>query len=548
MGAPHRRDGAGQAPRPLPEWLVGAALVLLLVPIWSFSFFPSQDGPTHVENARILLDYGRPDQPALRDSYERSAEPVPNWFSHLSLAALLSVVGPRSADKIFLTLYVLALPLAFRYALRALRPEAGARLLLVLPFVYNHFLHLGFYNLAFSAVPFFVVLGFWLRHEDHPGPRAGVVLALLLAWLYFCHLVTLFLAFAALGVLAATRSISERRPGRLLFLGLAALPALALSTRFLSTRGEVTYEDGPSLATRTLELLRLQELVSYDAREYWCSTTLAVALVVAAAWLLFDKATRRIVHRGDFLLLVVAVCGLVYFTARTTILKSPSGSPGGGTTHDRVSLFVFLSLSLWIAVQPLGRRAERALVGASLAATLGLLAVRMPLYAELNDYLAEYVSAGATLPRDAVLFPVSFAHEGYRDDGSPLSLRVLPFLHAASWIAAERGVVDLLNYEADLGYFPVRFRPEANPYRLMRTGLEMRPPCVSMNRYDRLAPRPMDFVLVWGARHANRTHPCAQAIFGHLEERYELVLTSAPRGLAQLYRRKAPLNAEVPFR
>ena len=43
---------------------------------------------------------------------------------------------------------------------------------------------------------------------------------------------------------------------------------------------------------------------------------------------------------------------------------------------------------------------------------MALLAVRLPRYAELNDYLREYVSAGATLPRDAVLLPLSFAPEG----------------------------------------------------------------------------------------------------------------------------------------
>ena len=532
------------APQPLPGWLVGAALLLLLVPIWAFTYFPSQDGPSHVENARILLDYGRPDQPALRDFYERRLDPVPNWFSHMSLAALLSVVSPRSADKIFLSLYVLALPFAFRYALTAFRPDGGARLLLVLPFVYNHFLHLGFYNLAFSAVPLFVILGFWFRHEARLEPRAGVILALLLTGLYFCHLVTLFLGFAALGVLALAGSVVGQSLRPLVVLGASSVPALALSANFLSSRGGVGYAAGPSAYVRLWELLRLKELVSFDIREVWPSTALSFALLGAGAVLLVDKVRRRATDRSDRLLLVVAACTAIYFTARTTILKSASGSDGGGTTYDRVGLWVFLSLVLWLAVQPLSRKAERGLIGLSLAATLALLGLRLPRYAELDDYLAEYVSAGATLPRDAVLLPLGFAPEGVREDGSPLSLRVLPFLHAASWIAADRGVVDLLNYEADLGYFPVRFRPEANPYRILRTGLETRPPCVSLNRYDRLGPRPLDYILVWGARDADRSHPCAQAVFRHLDERYTRVSTSSPRGLAELYKRKAGLNAK----
>jgi hypothetical protein len=528
------------------NWLFGVALVVLLIPVWAFSFFPSQDGPAHVENARILVDYGRPDQPALRDFYKLSAEPVPNWFSHVVLAGFLRIGGPRLADRLFLSLCVLGLPFAFRYALTALRPDAGARVLLVAPFVYNHFLHLGYYNLAFSTVPFFMVLGFWLRHDDRPQVRTGVILSLLLLWLYFCHLVALVLALAALSVLATARAAWKRSVRSLLVLGAAALPSLALAASFLSTREPLSQESGPSAHVRLLELLRLNELVSYDIREAWASTALAVALLAIGAWLLFDKAIRRTFWHGDVLTLVVAVFTAVYFAARTTVLNNPTGSAGGGTTHDRVSLFVYLSLVMWIAVQPLSRRVERGLGILGLAAAICLVAVRLPRYAELDSYLTEYVSAGATVPRDAVLFPVNFAPEGLREDGTPLSARVLPFLHAASWIAAERGVVDLLNYEADLGYFPVRFRPKANPYRLMRRALETRPPCVSLNRYDRLGPRPMDFILLWGARQADHAHPCVRAILGHVEERYDLVFTSAPRGLASLYRRKAQWRPAVP--
>jgi hypothetical protein len=464
---------------------------------------------------------------------------VPNWFSHLLLSGLLTVVGPRSADKVFLSLYVLTLPFAFRYAITAIRPDAGARLLLVLPFVYNNFVHLGFYNLAFSAVPFFVILGFWLRHEDRLTPRAGVILALLLTGLYFCHIVTLLLAFAALGVLAIAESVRGRTVRPLLFVAASALPALGLAARFLRSRDEVGYEPGPSAYLRLWELLRLKELVSFDILESWPSTVLAFALLLTAAVLVADKARRRVIERSDRLLLVAAACTAIYFTARTTILRSPSGTAGGGTTYDRVSLWIFLVLVLWLAVQPLSRRAERGLVALSLATSVAVLALRLPRYAELDDYLREYVSAGATLRRDAVLLPLGFAPQGVREDGTTLSLRVMPFLHAASWIAADRGVVDLLNYEADLGYFPVRFRPEANPYRLMRAGLETLPPCVSLNRYDRLGPRPLDYVLVWGARTTSRTHPCTAAILHHLDERYTKVFTSSPRGLAELYERKA---------
>ncbi len=158
----------------------------------------------------------------------------------------------------------------------------------------------------------------------------------------------------------------------------------------------------------------------------------------------------------------------------------------------------------------------------------------------MNDQLREYLSVAALLPGHATLLPISFAHLGQRPDGTPVSWRVKAFLHGGAYLAVERDLVDFTNYEADLGYFPTLFRPEANPYRWLRRGQETNPPCIDLPRYDRRGPRKLDFILVWGALGANRAHPCAHEIFQHLAESYELVATSEPRAQAQLYRRVEP--------
>src|SRR5262245_63162795 len=89
---------------------------VLLAPLLGFRYFSSQDGPTHVENAAILLGHRDPARPALRAFYELSFAPVPNWFACASLAALQSGLGPRLSEKALLVLYVSAIPLAFAYA------------------------------------------------------------------------------------------------------------------------------------------------------------------------------------------------------------------------------------------------------------------------------------------------------------------------------------------------------------------------------------------------------------------------------------------------
>ena len=543
-------DASSRPPR--GRWtafaLPGAAAIVLLAPIWGFPFFLTQDGPTHVENAKILLDYNRPEFEELRVFYVLNLDLYPNWLSHLALAGLMLVASPLFAEKLFLTAYVLLLPLAFRGALGAVRPEGAALWPLVLPFVYSHFFHLGFYNLAFAAIPFFFVLAFWLARDGRLGPREVAVLGGLLLFLYFCHLVTLLLATGALAVLAAAacfRDLGGKEPGtarraagRALALAAAAAPALVLVVRFLAGQRTERSEDGPGFAERWQDLWRLQELASHDPRELWLTSALGVLFLAVAAALLAGKVRDRRFGRGDGLLVVAAAFAVVYFLAPVTVLNSPGSTAGGGSTHDRVGPYVFLALMLWLGAQDLGPRARRGLVAAFLAVALGLLAVRLPRYAEMNGHLAEYLAGGSLVPRHSTLLPVSFAHRGRRPDGSPVSWRVEAFLHAGAWLAVERDLVDFTNYEADLGYFPTLFRREANPYRWLRGGQETSPPCIDLDRYDRRGPRPLDAILVWAAAGADRRDPCVAAILGHLDARYELVHTSAPRALAQLYRRR----------
>src|SRR5215218_886324 len=124
----------GHDPQPLPPALAPSvpmtrsnvttllfwALVLLhLVPIWSVRYFPSQDGPAHLQNAQLLLHWMRDDPGPWREYYTINLKPVPNWAGHLALAGMMTVTSPAVAEKILLSGYVILLACAMRYLLRS---------------------------------------------------------------------------------------------------------------------------------------------------------------------------------------------------------------------------------------------------------------------------------------------------------------------------------------------------------------------------------------------------------------------------------------------
>src|SRR5438067_602152 len=80
-----------------------------LAPIWCVHYFPSQDGPAHVSNAKILLDYHRADAPALRKYYVLNHWPEPNLAGHWIMAGLMNFLPPFIAEKVLLSLYIVLL-------------------------------------------------------------------------------------------------------------------------------------------------------------------------------------------------------------------------------------------------------------------------------------------------------------------------------------------------------------------------------------------------------------------------------------------------------
>ncbi len=529
----------------------GRAVLLLvaalLVPFWAFPLFPSQDGPSHVANSWILLALLTGQHRDLTAAYELNLQPFPNWFSHGALAGLLTVLEPVPAEKVLLSAYVLLLVLSFRYALTALRPESSALFGLIIPFVHDSSLHLGYYNRAFASIPFLLALGFWIRRRGRLGIRGTATLAALLLWLYFCAAVSLSIAVLALALLFVAITVDEHLRAvpdrgralarRGLALATAAMPAVLLLAWFKGRESAGVVGQGMGWPQRLRALATLEPLVSLDPRERWLSSALAAVLVVALVTLIVSRARKGDGRWPDALLAVTAACALGYFVSPA--LAVAGHGPWGGSTHDRIAPHVWLVLLLWLGAQPVGKVARQLLLFSTVSIGLGLVALRLPRYAELNEHLREYLSVAPWLPSGATLLPLSFAHHGRSDDGRVLAHATWPFRHAADWLVVSRGVVSADNYEAEVGFFPVIHRPGYDPYQLLGSSLDRIPACVRIARFNRLAPRPAEVVLVWSARWEERDDPCTEEIFQLLQTRYRRVYVS-PRGQAELYWHVAP--------
>jgi len=507
----------------------------------SVSHFPSDDGASHVYNAIVMRDYNRPDRAIFREYYVRNSSPNPNWFSHLALAVLSSVFSPSIAEKILVSGYVVLFPFAVRYALGAISPANRWLAVLSLPFVYNFLFQKGFYNFSYSLAVYFLLVGYWLRHNERPNAWNVVGLALLSVLLYFCHLVSVAQAYLLIGlfiIAQVARDVANRRESifvslrRNAFMAVVAfVPTLLLAALFLS--GQTDPSEDVSITKKILKLVTLYSLVLFDSRERFVAAGLSLFIVAVSSWIFWKKLRRRSLEIIDVLVVTAVVCCAL-------VIIAPDQMAGGGLILDRLVLYPFLVLILWMAGHVYRRFERRAIQTMAIVVTLGLIASRTVSYVRVNSYISEYLSSGDRIAPGSTLLSLTFTDRLRDPEGNMISPRVFPLDHAAGFLGASKALVDLTNYEATTSYFPIQFRPgrELSDRVSRHRNLDAAPEVDFAGYPGRSGGGRVDYVLLWRVRPDQANDPNARDVFRQLAAGYDEIYSSSPRAYAKLYRRK----------
>ena len=531
-------------------------ILISILPLWYFKYFPSQDGPSHLMNAKIIREYHKPENAILREYYIFNTNFTPNWFIHLVLVGLLSIVPPLIAEKILMTAYIILLPISVRYILTVYGPESKFLAILSFLFIFNFPFHLGFYSFCCSLPFFFFVLGYWLKYKERFTPKRVIYFTLLVTLLFFLHISSFVLTGMAIGFLFSWRvflsfieQIRQRRSSlykllrefRSTFISTfcAFMPATVLLVLFLSQQGT------DSLPPRPFSFLLRQmfslSVVSYSDAESTLSTIISCLFLAISGYLLILKFLRKQTGHSDGLLILTSIYLYLYFTA-------PKAISGATYIEHRFLLYPFFTLIIWFGAQSINKYASIGIKIVAGAAFVIMIVLLMGKYAELNDYTEEYVSEINLIEPNKTILAFSLNNKEL-PGGKVISRRVLPFLHTSGYIALQKNIVSLNNYEADTPHFPIAYRSELNPYSQIGhkivnrafsvSTLEAENPYAKFSTYHERTGGRVDYVLVWGVGKTRTNDPKLKIVFDQLKIGYELIYTSPKRGLMQLYRIKS---------
>jgi hypothetical protein len=536
------------------ERLVFAALLaIVILPIWLFKYFPAWDSPLHLHMADVMAKYGQPGYEILSQYLVPNQMTEPNLAAYYLLMLFASFTNLYVAEKLLMTLYAVLLCCSARYAVRAVNPQAPVLSLLFIPTAFTLFIHMGLYNFSLSIALFIFVYAFWFKRRSALTPWSLGVLAALSLVLVLVHL----LGFAMLVVAIATTSLYDgayamaHAPGaagrravvatlvrRALAIGLALLPGFAIVLSFFLRHG---VEEASAIDQDRLDLLQrlvvMDHLYSFARIEValYAPFVLLVAFLVAYVLLRRWKADRWRPSAKDGLAATALVLALLYFFVPMTTK--------GVSVAGRLLPFLFAALFLWFATVtpgPLARRAVLVLVGFVCLTSAGY---RIWQYDRLNGFIAEYVSAAQYIEPHSTLLPIHFWHESDAGSERRLTWRTNPLYHAPGHIGVERDVVNLRNLFLSpevLGYFPMRYREELDPYVHIGPAIDQKPPVADFLDYEERTGGSVDYVLVMATQPlAELEGKEAARIARQLERGYDLIYTSPGHGFARLYRRRA---------
>ena len=516
-------------------------LVLHLLPVWGFKYFPTQDGASHIYNSYVVKEYHNHENYRLREVYELNATVFPNWTSHALLLLLLYIFPPLVCEKIVLTLCIGLLPFSLLYFLNSIQKRNIVFGLLGFLFAYNYLLHMGFYNFVLSMSLFFFTLGYWWRVKDKLGLINIVVIYVLLLVTYLTHyhsyaLLIMSLTFFSLygsaydalrgvwGYKETSQSLAQRfkdgltrlKPA-LTFIG-SLIPAyfILFSYYFYLTNAHGDEGNHKGFDWLNDYFFGMKSLVSFRDDHILIGRVLLVFFAIAFVLTVIDRIRHyyqfreseewketgerlwmRIVTQMDGFLIMAVLITAMYFIA-------PWSGYSGGWINDRFHLYIFLVLLPFFAVN-LHRYVNYGVAGIIIVLSLWHLGYNVHTYAMLNRDIANALSLKGMDEKDTILMSTPGEWGGFSDSLGFTPKYVEPFGHLECLLATHKGIGYLNNYEANTDHFPLQYK-EKEEYKAKEL--------------------PADYAIIWRTEYSD---------VAGLEEEYELLDSN---DYNRLYRRK----------
>jgi len=472
-------------------WIFIAIVFLHVLPILIFRHFPSMDGQAHLYNSMLLLETLKGNE-FLSQFFTLNPALVPNWTGHVILMTGHHFFPAFFSEKILLIIYLVGLPLSFRYFIKSFPEYDIITSYLIFPFVYHFLFALGFYNYSLGLVLFFFILGLWQRRKHTLHWKDVLTFFLLFTLFYFTH-VFVFVACGFLLVLwnqwdltwdvvksSIDQKLAFKYGKRFLVLLLSASGAIIivfnqfLSGNSINPGGNVRY----SFAELAEWILKTRPIVAYN---YSHEGKFGMVLFFIFAFLLGYSLIKRlrlkkVFEQDTWLFSAFAIC-IIFFLV-------PNFLGGlGGHMSTRIGIIMYLTYIIWLAREIYPSLLKSLSVLGVVVISLLLVNYYARVLNGLNRDAKAIIEASWQIEENSVVLPVNLSDHWLQN-------------HFSNYLGIDKPMIILENYEASSGGFPLVWNSNEMPRLLLGT---LAPNKSCMNWISGNGkPYVIDYLFVWG--------------------------------------------------
>jgi len=127
----------------IEKFLFLIVVLLNIIPVLSYTYFPTMDGPAHLYNSNLITHLLFEDNQQLHEFYKLNTIAVPNWIGHFILSFFNLFLPAFLAEKILLLIYFVGLPYSFRRLIITINPKAVFVSYFIFPFTYSFLFFIG---------------------------------------------------------------------------------------------------------------------------------------------------------------------------------------------------------------------------------------------------------------------------------------------------------------------------------------------------------------------------------------------------------------------
>lgn len=476
-------------------------------PIWCSDFFPTVDGPAHLYNSKVILELWNSNS-FFQGFLEINPELVPNWTGHFLLAILQKLgFSIFTANKILLILIAFGIPIAFKNLLKNLGSPFTGVSFFSLILVYTFLFGMGFYNFGLGILMTLLSISLYLKSRNSPKTKIYVLLFLSIALCYFSHLVCFgllcfyFLIDFVLGFFGKDKTSNFSSSLRIF---LFCLPFVFLSALFFSGREAPDVNSYFGATTLWLLFSRLKIMVLYFG-EIEIVLAQVVFYILMLYGLLSLTKISRLPKKFRIGLVLFGILMVLFFVM-------PDAGSNGSFISRRILIFAFWFLLIGLSPVFNFKWLNIGLV----VLVVGIQSFRTSNYfIELknqDEKVSQLLRISKLIEDESVVLDL-YKGEGFKES------------HFASYLALDKQVLILDNYEANYGYFPIKWK-EDFPKIILSNSNYVNDACVAWkNNSNSTESYLIDYVLVYGTQEKD---PCELEFFSEIENFYQVIYPMDP--------------------